>query len=813
MSDPGNISSSSPAPIPEDSSASGNTGETFGERLRRRRRELESEEPPAATPSNWQSRARNFVALVVESPHAAAAIARKNAENAKSMEGVEAVLFAEDLPLFHNTLGHEYSGEPLLAEDEVHYRGQPIALIIAADERTCREAAKLIEIEYHTSPGILTLDHAIAMESFHPGRRSCQRGVAIAEVNRSKRRLSGSLHIAPQQAGMINSTEITVRPINGGEGVKVHSRSLLPTAVKTAVARAYDLPESRIELEPVDLPGPIGALEIEPVRLTSLAAHASRRCCSAVTLKLESSDSPLASGARHETRANFEVGYHEDGTIQAATIDLQLDGGWYAADSETTMDRALLHADAVYGIPNFQITARLCRTNRIASSSLPAEGSAQGCWAMEEILRRVAAATGRPPHEVRQRNFYREDRDPKTTPYGQPINSIAIQRVWQQALGRSRFESRLKEVEQWNRKHSSCKRGIGVIPIKFGIGDPRSDRNAASVVVQILADGSVVVRVGIVDTNERLDAQIREEVASLLGIEPSTIHVVPNDFGSLPRATPVLGTDAAGLILRAIDQACQALRNRLQEVALQMLAAKGQTEVEMESIRFEGDLVGVDPDPDKSIYFKDLVEGAWRKRINLVETGYHRTPNLWWDPDLGAGWPFSSFTHAAGVCEIQIDAFTGEVQLLQLDIAHEGSPSSDQGDRDFAQLMRSFTLGAGWLLSETSPDPENRAVDPHRAEESIPGFGDAPLVVNTDRMRPLGDNLSVAGDPCGEAPVLLAGAIQEALHHALTAFGLNPDLEVELPLPATPPRVLETLKDISQQMHAKKSRKSSPKGN
>ncbi len=45
--------------------------------------------------------------------------------------------------------------------------------------------------------------------------------------------------------------------------------------------------------------------------------------------------------------------------------------------------------------------------------------------------------------------------------------------------------------------------------------------------------------------------------------------------------------------------------------------------------------------------------------MNLVETGYHRTPNLWWDHELGAGWPFAAFTYAAAVAEVQVDAFTG----------------------------------------------------------------------------------------------------------------------------------------------------------
>ncbi len=791
--------------LPEDKATT--TGETFGERLRRRRRELSEDVP--SSPATWQSRANSLIAIVVESPHASASIARKSADAARAVEGIKNVLFAEDLPPFQNTLGHEYSGEPLLAEDEVFFRGQPIALVVGRDIAACEKAAELIEIDYHTTPGILTLDHAVAMESYHSKPRSCRRGEPQKELKSSKNQLEGSLTIAPQHACLSGGTEITVQPARDGNSLTLHARCLLPTAVRSAVARSTGLPESDIHLDPVDLPGAIGVLETEPVRLTSLAAHAAIRCGSTIILKVTSPHSPLAGGARHEAKVQFKAGFESDGTIDSVELDLLLDGGWFSADSETAMDRALLHADSVYKIPHLLITAQLCRTNRIVSSSLPAEGAAQGAWAMEEVIQHVAEATGLSPHEIRQKNFYSESEDLKTTPYGQPVNATAINRVWLQALRQSGYEDRVKVVEEWNRKSPCYKRGIAIVPIKFGVGDPRSERNAAAVIVQILADGSVVIRAGLVDANDGLEAQIREEVARLLGVEEDSIRVILNDFSSLPRATSIIGTDASGLVLRALEEACDTLLKRLREVALQLFAARGQTEVEIETIRFSGGLVGTDLSPSNPLHFKELIEGAWRKRVNLIETGYHRAPNLWWDPELGAGWPFSSFTYAAAVSEIQVDAFTGEIQILRVDIAHEGSPSANQGDRDFAQLMRAFTLGAGWMLSETIPDPENQHPDLYPTEEGVFGFADAPFQVETNRLRPLGDAHTVPGDPCGEAPVLLAASLREALWDALKAFGLSSDLKVDLPLPSTPPRVLSTFKEISRQLRKKEQKEAS----
>lgn len=772
--------------------------ETFAERLRRRRERLAAD-GDAKPLSSWQSRARVLTALVVESPHSSAAIVRRDDADARGVAGVETVLFARDLPPFQNFLGHEFSGEPLLAEDEVRYRGQPVAIVVGKDEASCREAAERLEIDYHPTPGILTIDHAVAMTSFHEAPRVVERGKVAGTIEADSRRLSGTFLVPPQQASLAGSPEVRVTPLDRGNGYSVKARALSPALVRTAVARAAGIPESDVQLEPVELAGATDALELEPVRLAMLATRAAMACGATVVLRPMSASSPLVRGQRHPVKAEFDVAYDDEGAISAIDLRLHVDGGYYATDSTTAMDRATLHADSVYGIPNFRITSRLCRTNRLASSGLPAEGSAQGAWIMEEIVRRVAAETGHPSHEVREKNFYREGAEPKNAPYGQPVSAASIARVWQQALLRADFDVRAAEIAKWNRRNSCCKRGLAVVPAKFGLGDPRPERDAAAVLVQILADGSVLVRVGMVDVNDGFRGQVREEAASRLGIEEEAIRVVLNDFDVLPRSTPVIGADGAGLVLRALADACRGLQKRLREVALQLFAARGQTEVEIESIRFVDGLVGPDISPTSPLHFREVIEGAWRKRVNLVETGYHRTPNLWWDHELGAGWPFSAFTYAAAAVEVQIDAFTGEVQILRVDFAHEGSPSPDQADRDFAQLMRAFTLGTGWILSEETAYAGSEEVAEIHPFEGVPGFPDAPFAIFTDRLRPLGDPLTVPGDPCAEAPLLLAVGVREAIWDALRAFGLKPGQAIELPFPATPPAVLATLREISRQ--------------
>ncbi|MDP5005421.1 MAG: hypothetical protein NWQ35_06145 [Verrucomicrobiales bacterium] len=86
------------------------------------------------------------------------------------------------------------------------------------------------------------------------------------------------------------------------------------------------------------------------------------------------------------------------------------------------------------------------------------------------------------------------------------------------------------------------------------------------------------------------------------------------------------------------------------------------------------------------------------------------------------------------------------------------------------------------------------------------GFAAAPFQVVTDLLRPKGYSLSTPGDPCAEAPVLLALSLREALWDALRAFGLTNNLQIELPLPSTRPQVIATLKEIGRQIREKEEK-------
>ena len=758
---------------------------------------IETESEPSPRPAS-RSRLRRLHAVLAGSRYASAAIARKDAVAALRIEGVETVIFAEDLGREENALAREYKNEPLLVRDEASYPGQPVAIVVGHDLEACRKARDLIRVDYHPSPGIFTLEHALAMKSYHGEAKKVARGDASAAIDSAEKRLKGSLLIGPQRPCTGKPPQIEVSWGHRGEDVlEVIAPTRDPAGLRTAVARAAAMPESAVVVHCPPFTGSFEAMELEPLRLAVLATHAAKITGANVSLQVDQ-DSPLFRGQRHAARASFEAGFGSDGVVHAADIRLALDGGYFASDSDAVLDRALLHADGTYAIANFRARAVLCKTNTVVSSAMPAEGAAQGTWIIEELMQRVADDLGMPVHEVKEINFYNEVSGVRSIPCGQSINPEAVSRVWGHVLNRSDYYDRFQEIQDWNDRHANSKRGISICPIRFGLGDPRQEKNRATVLVQILPDGSIEVRPGVVDFQDGIAGQIREEVSVRFGVLEETVRVLPGDFQAIAESAPTLGADTAGLILRALADGTEQLLDHLRQVAQQLFAARGENGIELEAISFANGQVGSRVGGIEPLTFAELIEGALHKRANLTAVGFHRPPNLWWDRNLGEGWPFSSFTYAAAVAEVTIDMFTGEVEVLRVDIAHEGSPTIHQGDRDAAQLVRAFSLGTGWVLTESTPPEDASAEESFRPEECISGFSGAPLEFFSDRLRPATALSEAPGDPCAEAPVLLAASVRYAVWNALQEFAGATQLEIDLPFPATPPALIAALTEIRQ---------------
>ena len=293
---------------------------------------------------------------------------------------------------------------------------------------------------------------------------------------------------------------------------------------------------------------------------------------------------------------------------------------------------------------------------------------------------------GLPAHEVRARNFYR---DGSTTHYGQEVRDAdRIQRIWDELRESSDFDDRLATVRDFNESHDHRKRGLAISPVKFGISFTTAFFNQAGALVLLYADGSVQVSHGGTEMGQGLHTKMLQIAADALGVDLEAIRMMPTRTDKVPNTSATAASSGSDLNGQAVRDACNAIRERLAEVAAEAL------ECAPADVEFTDGAVYRRDGQGERIPFGDIAKAAYLKRVPLFATGYYRTPNIHFDEETGRGHPFHYFAYGAAVTEVEVDAFTGQYQFLRVDILHDCGDSLSP-KIDLGQVEGGFLQGLG----------------------------------------------------------------------------------------------------------------------
>ena len=354
------------------------------------------------------------------SPHAHARFTLDDLDAARQAPGVRAVLTAEDIPGLNNT-GPARHDEPLFAIDgTVHYHGQMIAALVADTVEEARAAAALVNIHYEPLTPLLGIEKAIDAKSFHTDPHYLTRGDIHAGLAEAPHHLSGTLHIGGQEHFYLETHAAMAAP-DGDGGVFVQSSTQHPSEIQSIVAEVLHLPRNAVVVECPRMGGGFGGKETQGNVWAALCALAAMKTGKRVSIQLDRDFDMEFTGKRHPFFARFDVGFHPDGRIHAANVELYSDGGWALDLSQPVNDRGLFHLDSSYYIPNVIFRGQVCRTNTTSHTAFRGFGGPQGMLVMEDIMSRIAHHLQLPPEVVRERNFYHGNGETNTTHFGEEI--------------------------------------------------------------------------------------------------------------------------------------------------------------------------------------------------------------------------------------------------------------------------------------------------------------------------------------------------------------------------------------------------------
>jgi xanthine dehydrogenase large subunit len=697
--------------------------------------------------------------------------------------GVRAVLFGEDIPGV-NEIGTVRHDEPLLARDTVLYQGQLMGLVVGDTEAACRAAAKMVEIEYQDLPAILNVEDAIAANSFHTDPNFIRRGNVDRTLEEARHRFQGQFWLGGQDHFYLETQAATAVP---GEDASmlITSSTQHPSEVQHMVSHVLGTKAHQVVVESPRMGGGFGGKETQAAMNACLAAVAAKHTGKAVRVRWNRDQDMMITGKRHPFFARFDVGFESDGRVTAVRAELVSDGGWSLDLSTAVTDRALFHLDNAYYLPNVEFSGRVARTNVCSNTAFRGFGGPQGMLVMEEIMDRVARSLGLAPEMVRQRNLYHGRGETNATPYGQEIEDNRIQTIWEQLLVSSQFQRRRGEIATWNSEHPSCKRGLAVTPVKFGISFTATHFNQAGALILIYQDGTVQVNHGGTEMGQGIHTNIQAIAAREFGLSLDRIRVMPTRTDKVPNTSATAASSGTDLNGAAVRNACQELMGRLRPVAADVLTQRFGSPVTADAVQFDSNFVFSPNALENRLSFTEVVSAAYSQRISLSATGFYRTPGIYFNRGAGRGKPFHYFAVGAAVSEVEIDGHTGMMQLVRVDILHDVGESINAAVNQ-GQIEGGFVQGLGWLtVEELVWDEKGRLLTHSPDTYKIPAIGDVPLDFRVEFLTNAAQPNNICGSKAvGEPPLMLAISVREAIRDAVAAFG-NGGGQVPLASPAT----------------------------
>ncbi|MFA5974302.1 MAG: xanthine dehydrogenase molybdopterin binding subunit [Lentimicrobiaceae bacterium] len=739
---------------------------------------------------------RQLIGRVVYSPEAHARISLIDIKAASKLNGVVAILTHKDIPGI-NQMDPVIHDELCLAIDEVTFIGQAIVLIAAETEEAAFKAEKLIRIEFEELDTILDLHEAIAENSLIAPPRLIECGNVDETLLSAPHVISGELESGAQEHWYLETQSALAIPGEGKE-MLIHASSQNPAETQAIVAEVLGIAKNEVDVEVRRMGGAFGGKETQGNHVAAWAALLANATRRPVGIHLFRDDDQKITGKRHRFLSKYQIGFNDEGKIIVYSVELNSDAGAATDLSRAILERAMLHAENSYFIPNVRIVGNAFRTNLPSNTAFRGFGGPQGMVVIETAVDKIARFLKKDPAEIRKLNFYGISQK-NITPYGETIVNNRLHVMYDQLLASSGYKERRLQIAIFNTEHEFVKRGISFTPVKFGISFTTAFLNQAGALVNIYNDGTVAVNHGGTEMGQGLHTKMLGIAADELGVSPEFIKISPTNTSKVPNTSATAASSGSDLNGMAVKNAIDKLKSRLTEVAIDVLKSKLKTDsILAVQIVFADNSVFAVSHPDTKIPFGELVKLAYLKQISLSATGFYKTPDIYFDRELGRGNPFYYYAYGMAVSEVEVDILTGESKLLRTDILHDVGDSLNP-EIDLGQIEGGFIQGVGWVTTEEIKWDKKGHLLTHSPDTyKIPTVNDIPLHFNVELLSGYPNEGTIRKSKAvGEPPLMLAFSVWLAIKDAISAVG-NHEYEPSFSLPATAEVVLLSIEEIKK---------------
>lgn len=728
-------------------------------------------------------------------------------------EGVVSVLTGTEL--LHNNCGPMVADEPIIATDTVSFFGQVIFVVVAKTYQQAQQASRLAKVTYEALEPILTIEQAIARQSWILPPVQITAGDASAKLAVAPYRLQGIAQVGGQEHFYLEGQICYAYP-KEEDMLQVLCSTQHPTEMQLLISEAVGYGMHQVSVEVRRMGGGFGGKESQSAQWVCITAILSVKLKRPVKLRLDRDTDMIVTGKRHGFAYQWDMGFDEQGMILGLYIQLASNCGSSTDLSGPVNDRAICHVDNGYYLDAVTIDSLRCKTNTVSNTAFRGFGGPQGMFPIEYIMDDIGYALDIDPLIIRQRNFYTamseqagidfsaeniDEIAPRSrTPYGTYVKDNILPDLVSKLAEHCDYFTRRETIKSFNEQSPIIKKGLALTPVKFGISFNATLFNQAGALVHIYTDGTILVNHGGTEMGQGLYSKIRQIVADEFSLDLSKIRLSATDTAKVPNTSATAASSGTDLNGKAAQAACINIRNRLKTFAAELANTKPN------QVQFKDGYIYAS---GQSWQFAEFIKLAYQARIQLWDSGFYKTPDIHWNPVLRYGRPFFYFAYGAAASEVAIDTLTGESKVLRVDILHDVGNSINPAI-DIGQIEGGFIQGMGWLTSEELYwVPEGRKqghLFTHAPSTyKIPTATDMPKIFNVNLYGNQNlENTIHRSKAVGEPPFMLALSVFSALREAVSANITTPILQNGIKVkpflsaPATPEAILQAIVNAKQ---------------
>ena len=744
-------------------------------------------------------------ACFVRSPHAHARIRLIDAERARGMPGVVAVVGAAELTQWTTTLrmappidGLQPTEITTLPVDKVRFQGDPVVCIVASDRYLAEDAAEAVAIDYEVLPAVLGYADAVrkgaplvddslssnlvSHQAFEKGdvKARMQSAHAVVEASFSQHRQT---HLPIETRGCLAIWD------GGREHLTFHIGNQVPHPLRTQLAARLRLSESQVTVIVPDVGGGFGqkiTLYREELTVAALARHLRRP----VRWREDRMENLQASSHAREQTCRVRAGVDREGHILALELAIEEDFGAYCFYPANYLARVVgMILTGPYRVDTYAFDVKVALTNKCGAGPMRAPMSITS-WVMEGTIEAIARKLGRDPIEVRRINTLRRQDMPYTMPSGEVIEDVTPAETLEAAVAALDFDAFRKRQAAARAERRYL--GVGLCNVvestTYGsrfyktAGIPGSGHEA--VWLRIEPSGAVNASVGLMGTGQGYETALAQAVAEGLGVDASVVRIQLGNTDVAPYGMGSRGARGATAGGGALYLVGGKARERVLAIAAAMLKLNSANELRMVSGAVER-----------------RVEGRWSE-TGLTLAQVARTAYL--DPSalpegVPPGLDFSlsydpppmTWSNATHVCVVEVDVATGRIAIERYLVAEDCgtvlNPIIVRGQQQGAIAMGL----SGSLLEQIVYDPETgQNVTSTLADYLVATSCELPnfeiIHMHTpNRRTPAGIKGMAEGGVMGAI-----GAITNAVNDALAPFNVLVDRQ-----PLTPQAIRELLRN------------------